>query len=543
MKKSAGVGFGMLLLLLLGAVFVRAQIPAERVSQILYVNNQHPQASDQNPGTEELPLKTINKAAGIARQNQAGNIGTKILIYPGTYRERIDLSARGPTDKDVPIIFEGKEKGRAIVSGSNVWNGWKRRKDTDVYTHPWPYKWGLAPYPPRWEGSVVLAPIVRRREMIFVNGKLLNQVLSLKELQAGSFYVSEEEKIVYIWISPGTDITDSAIEVAVRSGLFYASEKRNFVLRGLVFQHDNTPVQGSAVTFTGSLNVLVEDCEFLWNNWGGLGVMASRDVIARRNVANHQGGAGMTAWKVKNLVFEDNETSYNNWRGAKGGFTGWAVAGLKHLRIHHGIYRRHKAIGNQTRGFWLDFDNANIVVEGAYWCNNLTNGVFVEASQGPIMIKDSTICQNQRGPGVLTTNSSDVTLENNIIYGNGRSQIRVTGDVERGVSDWETGKQRLLKVEHWTLRDNVIAARNSSQLLLDTSNWAHFLASLNSERNVWYNPEKDNAFKLGRKNLDLNGWQSVTGQDLDSIFANPRFKAPNHHQFDFLPDSPPTPSH
>ncbi|MGH8065936.1 MAG: right-handed parallel beta-helix repeat-containing protein, partial [Candidatus Entotheonellia bacterium] len=483
MNKLTEVALG-ILLVLLDTGFVRATISGEQTAKILYVNNQYPQASDQNPGTEDLPLKTINTAAGIARQNQMNNIGTKIVIYPGTYRERIDLSIYGPINKDVPIIFEGKEKGKVIVSGSDIWNGWMRQGNTDIYTHPWPYKWGLAPYPASWERNVVLKPIVRRREMIFVNGYALEQVISFEELKEGRFYVSEDDGIVYIWLSPGTNINKTIIEVAVRSGLFYAKGKRNIGLRGLTFQHDNTPLDGAAVQFVDSSNILVEDSRFLWNNWTGLALGVSQSVTARRNVANHNGGGGMATYKIKTLLFEDNETSYNNWRGAKGGFLGWAVAGIKNMRIRDGVYRRHKSVGNQTRGFWLDFDNANILIEAASWCDNLTNGIFIEASQGPITIRDSLICRNRKY-GIQTTNSSAVTLAGNTIRANGGSQIRVTGDVERAVTNWETGEQRRLKVEHWTLQENVIVGEDARQLLLDTPGWGHFLGSLASQSNGW----------------------------------------------------------
>jgi hypothetical protein len=92
------------------------------------------------------------------------------VIAPGAYRDRIQLPMNGQ-ETDAPIIIEAKEKGTVIVSGSNIWDGWQRRKNSAIYTHAWPYKWGLALYPPGWEGIVVLADIVRRREMIFVNGR------------------------------------------------------------------------------------------------------------------------------------------------------------------------------------------------------------------------------------------------------------------------------------------------------------------------------------------------------------------------------------
>jgi hypothetical protein len=73
---------------------------------------------------------------------------------------------------------------------------------------------------------------------------------------------------------------------------------------------------------------------------------------------------------VKTLLFEDNETSANNWRGAMGKFYGWAVAGVKSMRVHDGIYRRHRSVDNLTRGMWFDYDNVNIEVDNAILCSN-----------------------------------------------------------------------------------------------------------------------------------------------------------------------------
>jgi hypothetical protein len=49
------------------------------LSQFCYVNQNHPQASDDNPGTEDLPWETIQHAADVAQP------GDTIIVYPGSY--------------------------------------------------------------------------------------------------------------------------------------------------------------------------------------------------------------------------------------------------------------------------------------------------------------------------------------------------------------------------------------------------------------------------------------------------------------------------
>lgn len=534
----------LLSLLLYWPGLVCGQVPEERVTVVLIVDAQQSQASDNNSGTTSLPLKTISKAAALAVQNNRNGIGTKVLIYPGIYRERVIIGVSSK-DTDAPIVFEAKTKGTAILSGSDVWDNWEPQAGTSIYTHPWPYMWGFTPYPASWAGQVVLQPIVRRREMVFVNGSTSEQVLSRQELRAGSFYIDEDEGKVYLWPPAGTSPASALIEVATRSGIFRISGKKNVVLRGLTFQHDNTPVDGAAVTVSSSSTLLVEDCQFLWNNWTALMITASQDVTARRNVANFNGGSGIATHKIKGLLFEDNETSYNNWRGAKGGFYGWSVAGIKNLFIHNGTYRRHRSVENLTRGFWLDTDCVDIVVDTTILCGNLADGIFLEANQGPITIQGSTICNNKTGPGILIANSSRVTLEKNILYGNGEAQINVSGyyNQPRKITNWETGGQIFLKTEGWTLKSNVIVSSAPTQRLLKTtlaaSFWQSFVSSLTSNNNLWFSPTTSPPF-LGAsgKQLDFNGWRTYSQQDANSIFSDPRFVDPSNENFTLRADSP-----
>jgi len=200
--------------------------------------------------------------------------------------------------------------------------------------------------------------------------------------KSGHYLVAATGK-AFIRVSEGTDIGKSKVEAAVRSGLFRVMGRKNMVLRGFVFMHDTTPVDGGAASFINSSNILVEDCQFVWNNWGGFGFGVCEKVTYRRNVANYNGDVGMTGWKLKNVLCEDNETSYNNWRGAQGNYKGCSAAGMKNLCIHKAIYRNHRSVGNQTRGFWFDCDCENIVVDHAFWCGNETDGIFFENDRVP----------------------------------------------------------------------------------------------------------------------------------------------------------------
>lgn len=508
----------------------------------LYVNAQHAQASDTNPGTVALPLKTVSKAATMALANNKDNIGTIVRIAPGTYRESLALNATN-TETDAPITVEAIETGKVIISGSDVYTGWVKEGINNIYTRAWPHKWGLAPYPSGWESmGVTLQPMVRRREMVIVNGILYNQVLSYDELHAGAFYVDETANKVYIWVITGTNMAYATVEVATRSGLLKVEGKSNLTIKGIVFQHDNTPIQGSAATVDGSDNVLLEDNRFVWNNWGGLSITLSEGVTLRRNVASHNGGVGLGAWKVIDLVAENNATNYNNWRGAKGGFVGWATAGMKVLHIHGATIRGQQVVGNYSNGLWFDTGCSNISIEQSLMSENYALGVFLEANQGPFVIKDSAVCHNQKGAGIMISNTSDGRLENNLFYANNENQILVSGEYEgyREFQDWETGQTHQVKSQRWTLKNNTVVGVNYGPMVLSTTlsaaSWKLFTDSLYSDRNIWFHPNRTIVFQgSGGGQMDLKGWKLATGRDLYSSFTNPVFISPTKYDACRLP--------
>lgn len=499
---------------------------------MIYVDTQHPAASDNNPGTRVLPFKTLNRATTLALERNKNNVPVKVVVYPGLYPEAVSLPEGGT---GAPITFQAARAGQAVISGSDVWRNWARGARGAIFTHPWPYAWGVAAIPPDWPQ---VPDIARRREMVFVDGHLLKQVLTEAVMTPGTFFVDEGRKLLYAWASTGIDLNAATVEVAVRPILFAASARANLTISGLVFEHAATALDGDAVLLHKVANLVVEDAVFRWNNWGGVGVYGGTTARILHSAANNNGGRGMATWKVQDLTYDSNEASYNNWRGAWGRFLRWAMAGIKILRVHGGVIRRQKAIGNHAYGLWLDFDNQDVTIQAGLWCGNLLAGGFVEASQGPVTILAATACKNGEH-GVFATESRQVTLKNSVLYGNGFSQLQVGGTASRTVENWETGQSMVLQSSNWTLCGNAIAGSNSAQYVLAVPNWEWFLSTLKSSRNVWWNPEKPDAFLIdGGTRLDFTGWRKVSRQDIDSAFADPKFTSAERSNFAPLQGSP-----
>jgi len=499
------------------------------VTKIIYVNPQNIQASDNNPGTENLPLKTLNKAAEIARQNYRSNLGTKAIVYPGIYRESVELIIENK-NLNVPIIFEAKEPGKVIVSGSDIWKNWTQYQNSKIYTHNWPYKWEIPDNP--WPKNVEVSPIVRRKEIVFINGKLLKQKLSLTELTEGTFYISEQEGKIYIDPEWGTDIKNSIIEVGTRNSLFFSKGISNLVIRGITFQHASSHFRDAAVSIRSGNNILVENSQFFWNNWQGLHIRDCQNIIVRKITANYNGQRGVGGYKLRNALYEDVESSYNNWRGDWGGFYGWD-AGHKFFYLRNVTFRRYKAVGNMAAGLWLDLDNSNVWIDRAYICDNFHTGLYIEVSHH-ILVSNSKICRNRANseslfhhPGIFGSNASYVSLENNLICGNDRSQIKFYLNKKREIKNGYTKDKYFLNGENWVLINNTIIGKNSSQLLIYLQpTWEWFTDSWISENNTWYNPDTSNSFQIkdrGKAN-NFEDWKSIVGLDKESVFAKPEGK-------------------
>jgi hypothetical protein len=405
----------------------------------VYVDHGKSAAAKSGRGTRASPLSTIGQAAAVAVANNAKGIGTRILIAPGNYRERVDLIANGK-ETSAPVIFQAQPGGSVILTGSDLWVGWDDLGH-GLYAHPWPYAWGLAPYPSGWQGSVTLQDIVRRREMVFVNGVSMQQELGRGQLGPGHFYVDEHSKVLYVEPPTGTDMQSANLEISTRSNLLYISGKRNIVVRGLTFEHETSFVQqGGPLQIIDSSNVLIDGCKLLWNSTGGPLVRSSDHVTVQNTSSSTNGFGGMAGYRLTYSLIANVDTSMNNWRGARGKFTYWDTAGAKFLLSHHDVFQNHSATGNQAPGLWLDTDTSDVVIRAGKWTDNFNDGLFIEASEGPISVIGSCSARNG-GSGILISDSTNVDLGNPVVYGNRGSQVHVTGaSGGRWVQNFETGQ-------------------------------------------------------------------------------------------------------
>ncbi len=481
--------------------------------------------SDVNAGIGQ-PLKTLQAAVDKALINSSRGLATKVLVSPGEYREM--LSINQPAAQAAPITFEALQAGTVTVSGSDILtHPFHASSNQSIFSYTWNYNFGLCPIPSGWPASKVTT-IVRRREMVFVNGVLLTQVLSASSLKAGTFYVDESGNAIRIWPKAGTNMTTAKVEAAVRTKTLSVSGRSNVVFKGMVFQHASTCINQDGATVTSSSNVLFDTDMFQWNNWGGLGISGSSGITVKNSIASHNGGEGFGGIRDRNALYQNNEASYNNWRGAMGGLYDWGMGGLKLLQAHTVTVNGFRAVGNQAQGLWFDTDNRNITITNAHLIGNKVANLQLEANPGPISVSNSSFCSGDLGMNVIDTDH--LTATSNVFYGNGGSsgkgaEFFLAGNPGgRQVTDWENHQSYFLHTQNTTLKNNIFQDSGSGQNVfrtyLSSGDFSHFTANFTGSGNHWYDSTSTNKFSLsGGHVTNLKGWQAAVRDDYSSTWG------------------------
>jgi hypothetical protein len=504
--------------------------------------------SDNNVGSQSSPFKTINKALAVAGTNNQSGTGTQINVNPGVYREKLALPA---TQTSSPFTLQAATPGTVFISGADSVPGsaWTvSAYGPEIFTNPATssYIYSACATPDGWPP---VPPIVLRREMVFVNGTRLNQVMFSNELKPGSFWadVAGMHKI-YIWPPAGTNMAEADVEVATssRSPLLRPDGVNNFVIRGLTFEYDNACLQSGSRIVDGN-NILIDNDQFVWNNAVGFGLYsesgATHNITVQNSAANHNGQTGFSGSEAKYILYQNDENSYNSWRGAQGSFYEVGFDGADFFLHHNSNFSNHSAFYNQSSGVHFDTDNANDQVTGMQSGGNNLEGLLIEASEGPFTVQNGAFCSNSLVPGSKTANvevadSSDVTLTGNTFYGAGPEQEYIVGNGRAG-TNWEQPTVPIVRFnQKLTQTGNTFTGladqlgfysyyKHSPSCSVPINDmWQTFGGTLSSQSNTWGDTAATNAsFPFFQADVldgtaSLSEWQSGTGQDSSSQFVS-----------------------
>jgi len=514
-------------LLGISQIFAQAVIDTSNIENIIHVNTNHINASDDNSGlTPDEPLKTLQSAINLCE-----DIRSKIIIYPGHYRSYIDILS------DSLMILEATEPGKVFISGSDVFTEWTLQDS--VYSHQWDNDWGYFDDSDFCFGPCNLSDYQRRREMIFIDSLPVRQIVKRSNLAPNTFFVDEENDQIILYPPESVDLSESVVEVSTR-GFNNYNEGRNgtlvkatvfndagLIFRGIVFQHVANYIHQDALTITNSNNVLVEDCIFQWNNGVGLEFVNSGNITLQNSIIRYNGERGMGVVAGTNVHIKNVEIYENNWRTNAPKVISHDAAGIKLIAGSENVVIENvHAYNNNCHVIWFDWNNSNYEIRNSLIENNQEAGIMLEASRKPASVVNCTLKYNKIG--ILGYGHANVLVDSSFFFAN-NSQISL-GQDGRTVSQDENWE---INCNDWTIKNSRIYSAKPTQGMISffeylspsTHASSNYFNTAVADSNYYYHPDGDQQWPDGQSanggQLTLDEWRVATGQDINSIWQKP----------------------
>ncbi len=402
----------------------------------LHVDCNHFAASDDNIGTLEAPLKTINAAATIAVP------GTHVLIHGGVYRECVQ-PAMGGDSAEKMICYEAYHNENVMIKASVIATefkkseGWNLRRilpeeEQDISkVRIWEVQLKedeFRGYNPFCAVNILhdrlfieydktdMTTYLNRRGMVFCNGKPLHQVSLYNQLadHPGAYWVEANGQTVHIRLDHDEDPSNCLIELTCREQCF--APKKPFLnyikVKGLTCAHAATgapvPQRGSISCYRGH-HWIIEDCTVDWSN--GVGIDVGNEcwhhthledqiigaTIIRRCSIYDVGVCGIAGLFAKDLLIEDNLIQGTGWQKME---LSWEAGGIKVHACTNSLIRRNiftKTL--RADHLWMDMFNENNRITQNLFLDGIEQreAIFLECSRDGVNLIDNNIFWNIEG--------------------------------------------------------------------------------------------------------------------------------------------------
>ncbi len=344
--------------------------------------------NDANSGSASAPVRSIQAGIDLAVA------GDTVWIHAGTYRESFTVIRPGTATMPITIAAYGSDK--PIIKGSQPVTGWTLHAGTT-----WKRTWAV------------------NSQQVFANGVLLKQIGSppvgyptyfyrpigsgVADMTPGSFHYSAGT--LYVRLSDGSSPNDASMEASTLKRLAnIASASAWVTFRGMSFRHSNSTVSSQIAAAIELGNYCrLENCDVQWMD--GTGVTAGWARTGAQLIGSNLSYCGMlgaTADRHANFTIRNCTISYNNQRGFD---PTWAAGGIKVTTDAWGTIENCVLHHNQGPGIWFDF---------------CTSG-------NPLIARGNQCFANWgKGAGLMSEGSKNVTMCNNLVYGNERRGIYIS---------------------------------------------------------------------------------------------------------------------
>jgi parallel beta-helix repeat protein len=372
-----------------------------------------PSGNDSGAGTQDDPFATVAHAVAVVPA------GGTIVLRAGVYREALGSVAK-------PITLQSYPHEQAWLSGSNVVTGWSASGSVWVH-NGWTTQFCQTCFDPT--AITTNFPAAGLPDMVFIDGRPLNQVTSLAAVGPGSFFVDYTAQALYVGDDPTR--ADTIVEAATQSAaLQFNPAAAGSVVRGIGFEEYapqwNSWPNPAMVLVNAASNVTFDRDAFTRSASRGLTTYASSTTVTNSAFIDN-GMVGLHANLADHLDVEHNlVVGNNNEHFASGNGATVSTAGIKITTSQFVIVRDNVVENNFANGIWLDLsDYQNQIVDNLARDND-QNGIDVEVS-GSTLVASNLVTGNGVS-GLRLTGATDTRAYNNTLAGNATYQLSVHND-------------------------------------------------------------------------------------------------------------------
>lgn len=440
-----------------------------------HVNRAHPAASDENPGTEELPFRTIGRAAEILEP------GERVVVAAGVYHERVS-PARGGAGPERIVSYEAAPGARVVIRGSvPLGASWRRSEVPGKESRPGTWQTALGreiladpddPDDPdydafdienvteeQFESMSWAAPLRGKppstlvRGMVFQEGVRLEQVASYEDLDGreGSFWVDRGERrepTLHVRPHGRVDPRRLLFEVAVRETVFAPREPGLGYIRvkGFTVEHVAGPwpwEQVGAISTNRGHHWIIEGNTVRWSNGVGIDVGSRHPRlpqpetigfhIVRGNLVTDCGicgicGLGPGGGREFGLLIEENVLLRNAFHDIERLFETGAIKTHNNVRC---LIRRNLIVDTlHGPGIWMDWNNQlsrcseNVIIG----TRTMHGGIFLEASYLPNLVAQNIVWGTE-GRGIYEHDSTGQVFAHNLVGKTSGAAFHLQGQI------------------------------------------------------------------------------------------------------------------
>jgi parallel beta-helix repeat protein len=408
--------------------------------------------TDTNPGTLVEPVLTIRKALAIVR----GGTKRTIVASNGTYRETgvLDFNLPGVTLQPMPghtVWLDGAVEVTGFTpSGSswvvdwpkenlflNVENNAPKVEDTDPRA--------VDPFYPMsfWPDAV------------FTDGKPLEQVGSLAQVQPGKFFIDYDtannfaNPKLYIGDSPSGKLIEAVVDT---TAVIIRQTGTNTTIRGLGFKRFG---QLDSTIIDNGNDAVFENNTIAWSS--GKGLAAGGDnIVVRGNIFLFNADNGIGG-RANNVTIENNYFAHTNFER----HYNWNAAGIKMTKVNQGLWKNNIAEYNFTKGFWIDISSENVSLINNTAAYNAEHGMMYEISTGGILA--SNILHHNGRAGMYIYDANDNHIWNNTFVDNAW-QIEFADSPRLNADETEKARGLTYINEGNVMKNNIFSSRVTPEI-------------------------------------------------------------------------------